>query len=82
MASVGEPPLLRGGSPTSDGTAFSRSYLMLALRLAILVALCVPAFLWMTLQSSASPEATDKAKKLVESFTKQVRPLDIAANRA
>jgi peptidyl-dipeptidase A len=57
---------------------------MLSLRLLCLVALCIPAFLWMALPRSgaANPDATQKARELVESFTRQMRPLDIASNRA
>ncbi len=35
-----------------------------------------------TTAASASPEATDKAKKFVSDYTAKVRPLEIAANRA
>jgi peptidyl-dipeptidase A len=55
---------------------------MLSLRLLWLLA--IPAVLWMALPpaAQAGPEATRKARQFVESFTRQVRPLDIAANRA
>lgn len=56
---------------------------MLTLRIVWLMALCLPAVLWMALpRAEASPEATKKARKLVDSFIKQIRPLEIAVNRA
>jgi peptidyl-dipeptidase A len=57
---------------------------MLSLRLLYLLAFCVPAILWFALPRSAQadPAKTAKARQLVDNFTRQVRPLDIAANRA
>ena len=37
---------------------------------------------WTTPAASASPEATDQAKQFVDKFAAEIRPLDIAANRA
>jgi peptidyl-dipeptidase A len=39
-------------------------------------------FMTMVSSTSTSPEATDKARQLVEKYTATIRPLDIAANRA
>jgi peptidyl-dipeptidase A len=51
---------------------------LLPMTLGLLVVLCIT----LPRAASAGPEATDKAKQFIESFTKQLRPLDIAANRA
>src|SRR6516162_1505357 len=42
------------------------------------------ALLWMILPraASASPEMTEKARQLVDDFSKRFRPLDVAASRA
>src|ERR1700738_272582 len=56
---------------------------MLSLRigLVLLASLCVA--LWMLAPSaSAAPGTTRKAKEFIDAFTKRIRPLDIAANRA
>jgi len=57
---------------------------MFSLRFIMIVALPLSALLWMTWPSSAtaSPEDTQKAKQLVESFIQFFRPLDVAGNRA
>ncbi len=55
---------------------------MLSLRFALLLALCLPAVLWMALPSQAGPERAQKARQFIEDFTRRIRPLDIAANRA
>ncbi len=56
---------------------------MLSLR-ALLILATAGSALWMVLPhaASATPEATVKAKAFVERFSKQLRPLDIAGNRA
>ncbi len=50
----------------------------------LLPLLAVALFLWMTFpgRGSASPEATQGAKKFVEAHTAKIRPLEIAVNRA
>jgi peptidyl-dipeptidase A len=53
---------------------------MMSMRLLCLVALLVSGLVWMSAQ--ASPEATSKAQRFIDDFTKRIRPVDIAANRA
>lgn len=55
---------------------------MLSLRLAVVAVVGLTALLWAAQPAAAGPEATRKARQLVEDFTRQIRPLDIAANRA
>lgn len=56
---------------------------MLSLRFALVMALPLSLLLWMlATDAAANPEDTDKARKLVDSFSKQIRPLEVAANRA
>jgi peptidyl-dipeptidase A len=53
---------------------------MMSMRLLCLVALLVSGLVWMSAQ--ATPEATSKAQRFIDDFTKRIRPVDIAANRA
>src|SRR3954453_16955021 len=56
---------------------------MLSLRLLLLVILAGGAVAWRVPQrAAAGGDMTEKARQFVEDFTKQIRPLDIAANRA
>jgi peptidyl-dipeptidase A len=57
---------------------------MLTLRLALVALAVVLAALWMVRPRSAAADATatQTAKDFVADFTKKVRPLDVAANRA
>jgi peptidyl-dipeptidase A len=58
---------------------------MASLRILLPFILTLTAFILMTAWPSgaaASPEATERARKLVEAYTAKVRPLEIAANRA
>jgi len=57
---------------------------MLSARALLTVAVGLMAVAWITLPraASAGPTATEKAQKLVETFIKQFRPLDVAASRA
>src|SRR5262245_60126952 len=58
---------------------------MTSLRLVLPVVLAVAAVALMMAWpggASASKDATDRARKLVEGYTAKVRPLEVAANRA
>ena len=56
---------------------------MLSLRIAFLLFACVGAALWMlTPSASANQEATTKAKAFIDAFTRKIRPLEVASNRA
>src|SRR5882724_3195359 len=70
--SGGKAPHSKGRSP------------MLSARALLTVAVGLMAVAWITLPraASAGPTATEKAQKLVETFIKQFRPLDVAASRA
>ncbi len=57
---------------------------MLSLRFALVMALPLSALLW-TLAANAAvadPEDTEKARKAVDEFIKEFRPIDVASNRA
>jgi peptidyl-dipeptidase A len=56
---------------------------MLSFRIAMLLLSLLGAALWMlTPRASADPGTTKKAQDFLDAFTKKIRPLDIAANRA
>jgi peptidyl-dipeptidase A len=57
---------------------------MISTRALLALAVALATLAWMTLPrtASAGPDATGKAKAFVESFARQFRPLDVAANRA
>jgi hypothetical protein len=56
---------------------------MLSLRIGIVLLACLYVALWMlTPGASADPGTTKKAKEFIDAFTKKIRPLDVAANRA
>jgi peptidyl-dipeptidase A len=55
---------------------------MMMLRIGLLLLSVLGVLVWMASPGSASPEATAKAREFLDNFTKQIRPLDIAANRA
>ena len=56
---------------------------MLSIRIGLVIVACLGAALWMlTPGASADDVKTRKAKDFIDAFTKKVRPLDIAANRA
>ena len=57
---------------------------MLSTRALIALAVSFAALIWILLPhaTTAGPEATEKARQFVDKFTKQFRPLDLAASRA
>src|SRR5713226_6552217 len=56
---------------------------MLSLRIGVVLLACLYVGLWMlTPGASADPGTTKKAKEFIDAFTKKIRPLDVAANRA
>lgn len=57
---------------------------MFTLRLALFLIVPLAAVVWVMLPATlrASPEDTQKARQIVDGFIKDIRPLDIAANRA
>jgi peptidyl-dipeptidase A len=56
---------------------------MLSLRLLAIVALSVPALLWMLPRvAQADAATTQRARAVVDSYIRQLRPLEVAANRA
>src|SRR5882724_7903713 len=70
--SGGKAPHSKGRSPTLSARV------LLPLTVGLLAVLCIT----LPRATSAGPTATEKAKQLVETFTKQFRPLDVAASRA
>ena len=56
---------------------------MLSLRIGFVLLACLGAALWMlTPSASANQEATTKAKAFIDAFTRKIRPLEVASNRA
>jgi peptidyl-dipeptidase A len=56
---------------------------MITMRFTLLILAALLAALWMMSPSaSADPGGTKKAKEFLDAFTKKIRPLDVAANRA
>ncbi len=56
---------------------------MLSMRIGLLAFVCVVVTLWMLpAVASADEAATKRARAFVDSFTKRIRPLEIAAGRA
>ncbi len=56
---------------------------MLSIRIGIVLVACLGAFMWvMTPTADGGAGATKKARDFLDAFTKRIRPLDIAVNRA